>query len=612
MSTRKTKRWRLIGAVVAAVVVPAAATTLVALQLAERDPAARNTAGGVPGQRFSFSFFGTRDVSQVGTDPDDRPVEVGLRFTSRVDGSVDAIRFLRADGDTLAHPVTLWTGAGKKLAGAVSPENASPGWQSVPLPAPVPVEAGQEYVVSYQTKRYKASTDFFEEPAYAGPLSTVGSGVYAYGGGSFPNKPSKSGNYWVDVVFSSPSAPVLADGMTAGPAQARVPWEGGPGYYKRFTAAASGGWSDPSFFPIAVWYEGTYAQPEIDLDKAAGLNTYMELTEGSNLPLIRENGMHAMISGELPGYGAESAGWLLPDEVDMWGGTGKGTWTGKYPGQGEICAPKSDGCGHDILRTMDAKLPSGDGRMRHANFGKGVVFWQSDTDAAAFVNEYTDVTSADLYWYTDPNICGSASEGPRLGVKPDQCRRAANYGLTMDRMRELDAADGRRQPIYAFVEVGHPAKEDAAPTITGDQVAGAVMNSLIHEARGVIYFNHSFGGSCESQHVLRDCGKDTTRPKVTETNTRIRELAPVLNTQSYQWVFNPDLDTMLKEHDNQMYVFAMPGRTGGTGAQGLTLPATSATTAEVLFENRSVPIINGVITDRFAEEYSYHVYRIAK
>ncbi|SCF25668.1 hypothetical protein GA0074695_4861 [Micromonospora viridifaciens] len=393
----------------------------------------------------------------------------------------------------------------------------------------------------------------------------------------------------------------------------RVAWEGGPAYYGTYPVARAAAWTDPSFFPIGVWYEGVLTQGHVDLDRAAGLNTYVMLTSDSDLGLIRRNGMFAMVDDVGVGPGAETTGWVLNDEVDMWGGAGNGTWTGRYPGEGNICVSGRYDCGHDVMKRLSAQFPSGDGRLRYANFGKGVMFWQSDSKAAAFVNGYTSVTSNDIYWYTDPNVCTSPSEGPTYGVTATTCRRAANYGLTMDRMRELDAKDGKRQPIYAFVEVGHPFKENDAPTITGDQVAGAVMNSLIHEARGIIYFNHNFGGSCISQHVLRDCGRNTTRPKVTEVNARIKALAPVLNTQSYQWRFNPALDTMLKAYGDSYYIFAMPGRTGGTGAQRLILPpGLTGAKAEVLFENRTVPISGGAIEDSFAKEFSYHIYKITR
>src|SRR5262245_41257055 len=107
--------------------------------------------------------------------------------------------------------------------------------------------------------------------------------------------------------------------------------------------------------------------------------------------------------------------------------------------------------------------------------------------------------------------------------------------MMIDRLRKLDGVDGKRIPIYAFVEVGHPFTENDAPTITGDQIGGAVMNSLIHGARGVIYFNHSFGGACQSQHLLRDSCGAANKPAVVQTNQRITSPAPVLNTPSYQW-----------------------------------------------------------------------------
>ena len=561
----------------------------------------------------TYSFFTGADVSAVPVDSDTTSVELGLRFTASRDGDLTGVRFLKA-GAADRHPVSVWSGSGVKLAATVSRGETGSGWQQVDLGTPVAIRAGQEYVVSYRTDRYRASERYFTRKVTAGPLSTVGTaGVYRYGAGGFPEQTYQASNYWVDVVFR-PTAGRPTPSPTTRPVGLdlpRVPWEGGPGYYAGFPVARQGGWTDPAFFPTAVWFEGTYEQYDINLDSGAGLNTYVQLTRQSNLPLIGRNGMHAMVGPELANRGAETKGWVLADEPDMWAGPGNGTWTGNWPGEGEICTPRGSGCGHDVQRRLLAELPAGEGRMRYANYGKGVIFWQSDADAAAFVNGYTDIVSADIYWYTDPNVCTSASEGPTLGVRPENCRRAANYGLTMDRMRALDAADGKRQPVYAFVEVGHPFSEDDAPTITGNQIAGAVMNSLIHEARGIIYFNHNFGGPCHSQHVLRDCGMKTVRPKVTETNDRVKALAPVLNTQSYQWRFNQGLDTMLKAHDGSYYIFAMPGRDGGTGDQTLTLPpGLGGASAEVLFENRSVPISGGTLRDRFAEEYSYHIYKI--
>lgn len=599
------------------------------------------TAFATTNQPGTYSLFTDVDVSGVPVDPDTRPVELGLRFTSSSNGTLTAVRFLKARGAGDSHPVNVWSARGARLATVTSTNESRSGWQEVKLPTPVRIEAGQVYIVSYHTSRYRATQRYFMAAVRSGPLSTSGmAGVYAYGNGGFPTSTWQASNYWVDVVFApaaggsplpsastrptsspTPSAPPSSTRPPApGPsptstldplALPRVAWEGGPAYYGTYPVARAAAWTDPAFFPIGVWYESVLTQEHVDLDRAAGLNTYVMLTSDSDLGLIRRNGMFAMVDDVGAGPGGETTSWLLNDEVDMWGGPGNGTWTGRFPGQGPVCVSGRHDCGHDVLRRLSAALPSGDGRMRYANFGKGVIFWQSDSEAGRFVNGYTSLVSNDIYWYTDPNVCTSPSEGPKLGVTATTCRRAANYGLTMDRMRKLDGLDGRRQPIYAFVEVGHPFAESGAPTVSADQIAGAVMNSLIHEARGIIYFNHNFGGSCISQHVLRDRCGTAIRPTVTELNNRIAGLARVLNTQSYEWRFNPQLDTMLKAYDGSYYIFAMPSRTGGTGVQRLALPPRlTGAKAEVLFENRTVPISGGAIQDIFAKEFSYHIYKI--
>ena len=111
--------------------------------------------------------------------------------------------------------------------------------------------------------------------------------------------------------------------------------------------------------------------------------------------------------------------------------------------------------------------------------------------------------------------------------------------------------------------------------------------------------------------MLRDACGASIRPAVTEVNRQITELAPVLNTQSYQHSFNASLDTMLKHHNGASYVFAMQKRDKTTGSYSFTLPAGMAgTRVEVLYENRTLPISGGAFQDSFAAENSYHIYKI--
>ena len=68
---------------------------------------------------------------------------------------------------------------------------------------------------------------------------------------------------------------------------------------------------------------------------------------------------------------------------------------------------------------------------------------------------------------------------------------------------------------------------------------------------------------------------------------------------------------MLKVHDGSAYVFAMVDGSQGPGERTLRLPrGVDGTTAEVLFEDRSLPVADGVVADTFAEEYTWHVYRV--
>jgi hypothetical protein len=589
-------------------------------------------------QTSYYSFFTGVDTSHVQPDPDRQPVELGLRFRSTVAGSVDAVRFLKMPGDVNTHRVSVWTGDGKRVASAVSTGESASGWQQVNLPQPVSVAAGASYVVSYHTSRYMASNRYFRSPLTVGPLAApTRGGVYSYGANGYPNQTWESSNYWVDLVFEttapvtpapsptspaaspttrppagpSPSAstPTSAPTSTAtGPAGdlglPTIAWEGGPAYYGQWASAKA--WTDPNFFPIGVWMESIVESSDTATDKANGLNLYVNPTDNSSGALIRAAGMWAFGGSG----GTETAGWELSDEVDMVYGPGSDPWSGTEGWN--TCIPiqdKGGQCGYTVMKAMNDGTPN-DGRPRYTNYGKGVNMWESDQQAQVFVNQYQQILSSDMYFYTDPNLCpGEAQKW--LGISPGNCRRSSSYGLVIDRLRKLDGMDGKRMPIYGFVEVGHPFTENTAPTINGDQIAGAVMSSLIHGARGIIYFNHSFGGACQSQHLLRDSCGAANRPMVAQTNQRITSLAPVLNSPSYQWTANPVVDTMLKSYDGSYYLFAMPGPDGGTGTQTLSLPATlHGSTAQVMFENRSVPISGGQITDNFAAEYTYHIYKI--
>jgi hypothetical protein len=390
--------------------------------------------------------------------------------------------------------------------------------------------------------------------------------------------------------------------------------DGGPGFYGGF---ASGLPSGPDFFPIGVWFESVLEQADVDKDKAAGLNTYMRLTGGSNLGLVRSNGMYAFNSGGMSGVGSETRGWITEDEPDMWAGPGDDPWTGGW--QGAVCDPpvtQGGRCGYTVLETINNRLPD-DGRARYTNYGKGVAFWESDGQAARFLNgtpafgTYQDIVSTDIYFFTDGGLCIPSQAAGQPGVvTANNCHVAANYGWLIDKQRRLMSPAASR-PVWAFVEVGHPWSESHWPSITPNQIKAAVWHSLIAGARGVIYFNHSFGGPCISHHALREPCYAAVRTAVTETNNRINTLAPVLNAPFVDHLVasSPGVRTMVKWHGGKLYVFA---GNAGAGAVSTTfdLPCVGNATATVVDENRQLPVVGGKFSDQFADGNAIHIYRI--
>ena len=142
-------------------------------------------------------------------------------------------------------------------------------------------------------------------------------------------------------------------------------------------------------------------------------------------------------------FGAETAGWMNSDELDMTQG----------PSAARRC------------KSRNSLFPA-DGRLRYANYGKGVAFWQTNAQAACFV-EHRRLPSLDIYWFTDPYVCG-ISEGGGLFTGSDvraltqaECRRASNYGAIVDRVRNLISPLGSK-PMWNFVEVGWPFTETAS------------------------------------------------------------------------------------------------------------------------------------------------------
>ncbi|MCA1466236.1 DUF4082 domain-containing protein, partial [Bradyrhizobium sp. NBAIM18] len=156
------------------------------------------------------SLFGTNDAPSVPNSGDTSPVEVGVKFTASVNGTITGLRFYKGSLNTGPHIADLWSSTGTLLATATFTNETASGWQQVNFSTPVAITAGTTYVASYHTNgNYSGTQNYFATSLANGQLTAPAgaNGVYAYGSGSaFPTNSFKSSNYWVDVVFNGSAA----------------------------------------------------------------------------------------------------------------------------------------------------------------------------------------------------------------------------------------------------------------------------------------------------------------------------------------------------------------------------------------------------------------------
>jgi hypothetical protein len=423
--------------------------------------------------------------------------------------------------------------------------------------------------------------------------------------------------------------------------------DGGASYYARFSHGLPTG---KSYFPIGAWLRTADSQADVDAYADFGVNLLVgvEAPESTDEELIRRAGMRTLIQADertrFNNVGSENAGWLTSDEVDMTHGPGSG---------------------YTQLTSILAGLPQ-DGRVRYANFGQGVLLWETETEAARFVNEFQQIVSSDLYWFTVPWASTTAPSWlPEHGQTIPQAtiRRAANYGYQIDYVRHLDSLDGKRQPVWAFVELGWPFSESASQggrRIQPAELRAAVWQSIIAGARGIIYFDHNFGPGTPDSTILGQ-GYGDNRAMGKSVNAQIKSLAPVLNspTVTSGWSQGPGTTAMVKwaesgkaakkrckskgkkgakeakkckkakgkkaskkqackskkgkkckkgKKKGQLYLFA--GSAGSSVEGRFSLPCVGNADAAVVGENRTVPVRNGSFSDRFADGNAIHIYRI--
>jgi len=413
-----------------------------------------------------------------------------------------------------------------------------------------------------------------------------------------------------------------------------------PAYWAQWSNGPS---TSDTWFPLSVW------SAHIDSSNGGVVNGYADLGEGlvdaginvldgtwdwitttgpSYVQRAVDLGLKLFASGpnanylqNNPTHRSSIIGWQTGDEFDMF--------------RANESAPYGPNSPTTIYNTYVSNRIVDSTRPQHINYGKpmgggyytangGYDTGSQDGDLTLY-QQATDVTSVDYYWYTDP-------WEPRDG--------AYRYGLSVDIQRRYTNMDDPAKPQWMFIENSRPW-DVASPAITPHQMEAAIWNSIVHGARGIIYFIHDFGGGNQpsstgemgvwsSLYYDRPTG-DAIIAKMKTVNARIMSLAPVLNSQELGTINGTSgresaaafvtvtsstadvpIDVMVREYNGQTYVFA---QASGTEAQ----PASANTTgtfswldggsgsATVRDESRTVTRVNGVWTDTFTP-YQLHIY----
>jgi hypothetical protein len=476
---------------------------------------------------------------------------------------------------------------------------------------------------------------------------------------------------FVDSADSVPSKVTahrdLPGGASAGADRVTLtPIDGGSRYFANLSPKSA--WLD-SHVLLGAWLEQPVTAAEVGDDAAMGENLYWSLGARPGVSgtvdynVIRAGGMHIEAPSEDAHTGSETVGFHGSDEADLVYGPGSNHWQNDGTYNPSACVG-SGSCGYTAARfyfsgnrtrVMGSPLPyTVDGREVSQGFGKGVLFFETNSQAAQFL-KFSDILSADDYWLTDQHnlkwvngACAVApgssacARGRGPGFDAAQAELPANYYWNVTRLARLQALNGPPKPIVMDVETGCPGTDGicAAPAAS----VAAAWQALIAGARGIIWFQHDFsfagGGSptgCDGQKADFRTFIDGSNPSspmyncqqnpgvtlhdvvaaITSFDDEARRLNGVLLSPTARGYVrtNGNVDTMAKAYNGSCYVFAGSGKpaTPPPNNQEVTfrLPDGYTGPITVYDENRTVKAIKGVFQDTFADENSVHIYAIA-
>ena len=350
--------------------------------------------------------------------------------------------------------------------------------------------------------------------------------------------------------------------------------------------------ADPAFFPIAVWLQSPSNAARF---RAAGINTYVALYRGptdEQLQELKTAGMRLVCRQNETALrhldDPTILGWMHGDEPDN-------AQAKRGGGYDPPIAPEKIVEDYQRIKKADPSRPV------LLNLGQGVAWdgWIGRGVRSRHPEDYpeyvkgSDIASFDIY--------------PAVHDHLDVAGKLWYVANGVSRLKEW-AGPGR--DVWNCIEASRIDNTKVKPTPA--QVKAEVWMSLIHGSRGLIYFVHQFKPQFSEASLLQD---DELLKAVTAINAQVKELAPVLNSREPAPAATAtpvDLEAPVaittRKQGGATYVFAVAMRDRG-GEVTLSVTGSSAQSAEVLGEERSVPVRGGKFTDRI-DPYGVHLYRL--
>ncbi len=345
---------------------------------------------------------------------------------------------------------------------------------------------------------------------------------------------------------------------------------------------------DPDYFPLAVWLQDTR---NVTKYKEAGINTYVALWQGptqAQFDALKAAGMKLVCHQNEFGLAHKDdptiLAWMHGDEPDN-------AQEKKGGGYGPPILPEKIIADYKKLRAADPSRPVllnlGQGVAWDKYIGRGTRSNHPE-DYAEYIKG-SDIVSFDIY--------------PAVHDHADIAGKLYKVAEGVDRLRKW--GEGKKI-VWNCIEASRISNEAVKPTAA--QVKAEVWMSIIHGSMGLIYFVHQFKPKFIEASLLQDAD---LLAGVTAINKQVQSLAPVLNTPTLAdgaaVSAAAPVDLMVKRQGDATYVFSVAMREQGTKASFVVKGAKGS--AEVIGENRTIPLKDGAFEDEF-KPYEVHLYRI--